>query len=92
MTEPMAYSTFTKKCFNCGGTAGVRNGKERWHGCRFRWLRRIRWAGYLEGWHAAHRFAVQNLDDPMLLADAEDYGSGWAAFMRPGGGAVEVEL
>lgn len=94
MTEPahgMAYSTFTHKCFDCGGTRTVRNGKGRSHLCRLRWLRRLRWASYLEGWHSAHRFAVENLDDPMVLADAHDYGSGWAGFMRKGGGSVEIE-
>ena len=91
MDEAMVYSSFTHKCFHCGGTATVKNGKERSHACRWRLLRRIRWAGYLEGWHEAHRSAVENPDDPMNLADAHDYGSGWAGFMRKGGGSVEIE-
>lgn len=90
MTEGSA--TFTARCFDCGGMASWRNGRRRFHACRLRLIRRVRWSGYLAGWHEAHRFAVQNLDDPMVLADAEDYGSGWAAFMRRGGGSVEVEL
>lgn len=88
--ETMAYRDFTAKCFDCGGLSTYRNGRQRFHACRLRLIRRLRWAAYLEGWHAAHRFAVENLDDPMVLADAEDYGSGWASFMRPGGGSIEV--
>lgn len=85
---------FTKRCFGCGRTATFRNGKERNHLCRLRWLSRLRWRSYLEGWHTAHRFAVEHLDDPMVLADAYDYGSGWAGYMREGRdeGALRVTL
>lgn len=87
---PMAHEDFTKTCFDCGRQVKVRKRQTKWHGCRLRLISRVRWTGYLEGWHEAHRFAVAHPDDPMVLADAEDYGSGWAAFMRRGGGSVEV--
>jgi hypothetical protein len=80
----MAYADFTMTCFGCGRKVKVRGGQVRWHGCRLRLLSRSRWASYLEGWHAAHRFDVENPDDPMVLADAEDYGTGWASYMRQG--------
>lgn len=85
-----ATATFTSRCFGCGRQAKVVDGKERWHGCRWRLLSRYGWRRYLQGWHSAHRFAVENRDDPMVLADAHDYGSGWAGFMRQDGGAVEL--
>lgn len=79
-----AAPNFTRRCFGCGLTVTHRNGKQSRHFCRLHWLARLRWSSYLEGWHAAHRFAVENLDDDMILADAHDYGSGWAGFMRQG--------
>lgn len=92
MDEPQVTNNFTRKCFGCGSQVSVRNGKPRPHGCRLRWLSRLRWTAYLEGWHAAHRFAVENPDDPMVVADAHDYGSGWAGYMRKGKdeGAIRV--
>lgn len=81
---------FSSTCFTCGGKSTVRNGKRRTHLCRLRLIRRYGWRRHLEGWHEAHRWAVEHPDDPMVLADAYDYGSGWAGFMRVGGGAVEM--
>jgi len=78
-------NNFTQKCFGCGRQVEVRSGIVKRHGCRWRFLSRARWRSYLEGWHSAHRFAVENPDDPMCLADAEDYGTGWAGVMRDGG-------
>lgn len=46
--------------------------------------RRLRAGPHLEGWHEGYRFAVENADDPMVLADADDYGTGWAGHMRVG--------
>lgn len=87
-----AFTSFTKTCFGCGRQVQVRDGQTSWHGCRLRRLSRYRWRAYLDGWHTAHRFAVENPDDPMVLADAHDYGSGWAGFMRQGldEGAVRI--
>lgn len=88
----LAYSDFTARCFGCGRQVQVRGGRMRWHACGWRLWSRRRWASYLEGWHSAHRFAVENLDDPMVLADAYDYGSGWAGFMRRGSGEGAVRV
>ena len=40
--------------------------------------------GHRDGWHEGYRFAVENRDDEMVLADADDYGTGWAGHMRVG--------
>lgn len=84
-------SNFTKTCFGCGHKVEFREGQERWHGCRLRLLSRYGWRRYLDGWHSAHRFAVENPNDPMCLADAEDYGTGWAGIMRSDG-SIRVVL
>lgn len=76
---------FTTTCFDCGRQVTVRNTRQRWHGCRFRFLSRLRWKGHQDGWHSGYRFAVENRDDDLVLADADEYGTGWAAFMRGGG-------
>lgn len=80
----------TSKCWNCGHTYrlapyGMQPTGLRKHRCWLHPLSCMKWQAYLEGWHSAHRNAVENLDDPMLLADAEDYGTGWAGLMRTGG-------
>lgn len=92
--QPEVTNNFTRTCFGCGRQENFRDGRARWHGCRWRLLSRYRWAGYLEGWHAAHRYAVENPDDEMVLADAFDYGSGWAGYMRqgPDEGSLRVSM
>lgn len=73
-------------CWGCGRVVKHRNSDHRMrrHACRLRWLSRVRWKSHLNGWHSGYRLAVQNLSDPMILADADDYGTGWAAHMRVG--------
>lgn len=93
MSEPTFYYATTTKCWTCGHThklapQGRHRTGLRKHRCWLHPLSRAKWQAYLDGWHSAHRFAVEHLDDPLILADAEDYGTGWAAFMRIGG--VEV--
>lgn len=78
-------NNFTTTCFTCGRQVQVRNGQQRRHGCRWRLLSRSRWRAHQQGWHSGYRFAVENRDDDLVLADADDYGTGWAAFMRGGG-------
>lgn len=56
----------------------------RWHACRLRLISRLRWRAHLGGWHEGYRFAAENADDPLVQADADDYGTGWAALMRAG--------
>lgn len=74
------------RCWGCGRDVAHRpfGGPHRWHACALRWLSRQRWRAYLDGWHEAHRFAVEHPNDPMVLADADDYGTGWAGLMRVG--------
>ena len=73
-------------CWGCGRTIRHRTagGPRRWHGCRLRLLSRARWRSHLGGWHEGYRFAVENRDDPLVLADGADYGTGWAGHMRVG--------
>ena len=78
------------RCWTCGQMVKLKafGKRPKHHGCRLRWRARARWAGHLEGWHEGYRFAVEQPDDPMVLADRDDYGTGWAALMRNGG--IEV--
>lgn len=93
MAEPILVSwNFSHQCFGCGRTVHVRNGNPNRHHCWLHPLSKRLWRAYLEGWHSAHRFAVENADDPMVLADAHDYGSGWAGFMRQGRDEGAVRL
>jgi hypothetical protein len=61
-----------------------RGGPMKRHACKLRWLSRQRWKAHQDGWHSGYRFAVENSDDPAVLADADDYGTGWAGHMRVG--------
>lgn len=74
------------RCWDCGRMVDHKpyGGPQRFHWCRFRWLSRARWAGHLEGWHSGYRWAVEHPDDPLVLLDAEDYGTGLAGHMRVG--------
>lgn len=87
--SPAVYWAASVKCWGCGrqvkcGPQGrVRKGLRR-HWCHLHWLARLRWASFLDGWHDAWRFAAENRDDPLLIADGEDYGTGWAGHMRVG--------
>lgn len=78
------------RCWDCGRMVNHKpnGGPQRHHLCRLRWITRIRWAADRGGWHSGYRFAVEHMVDPMVLADAEDYGSGWAGLMRAGGATV----
>ena len=73
-------------CWGCGRTVAHKpnGGPMKRHACRLRFLSRARWAGHRDGWHEGYRFAVENRDDEMVLADADDYGTGWAGHMRVG--------
>lgn len=73
-------------CWGCGRWVKHRDRDHRMrrHACCLRWLSRARWKARLDGWHEGYRTAVQNLDDPLVLADADDYGTGWAGHMRAG--------
>lgn len=75
------------RCWDCGRTVGFRSGGRgpRWHACRLRLLSRAKWKAHQEGWHSGYRFAVENRDDELVLADGEDYGTGWAGHMWGGG-------
>lgn len=78
----------TRKCWTCGRT--VKNGPAgrvlpSWrHACALRWFSRAKWRAHQDGWHSGYRWAVENRDDPLCLADGEDYGTGWAGHMRVG--------
>lgn len=72
-------------CWGCGRTVGYRSGKQKRHACRLRLLSRAKWAAHQAGWHSGYRFAIENRDDELVLADFDDYGTGWAGHMWAGG-------
>jgi hypothetical protein len=76
----------SSRCWGCGRDVAHKpnGGPHRFHACSLRLLSRLRWKAHQEGWHSGYRFAVENADDPMVTADADDYGTGWAAHMRVG--------
>lgn len=81
----VTYAAATR-CWNCGRMVKHKpeGGPRRWHACSLRWLSGIRWRAHQEGWHSGYRFAVENRDEPLVRADGEDYGTGWAGHMRVG--------
>lgn len=86
------YLATTWKCWDCGRENRCRPpGRRGRHWCWIHWLSRRRWRAYLEGWHSGYRFAVENAEDALVRADAEDYGTGWAAHMRVGHVSVVVD-
>lgn len=90
MSDDIGWSyAATWKCWDCGRTNKSKPfGQRGRHWCWIHWISRLRWRAHLAGWHSGYRFAVEQRDDPMVLADSDDYGTGWAAHMRIGG--VEV--
>lgn len=60
-------------------------GPHKWHGCRLRWIARrvahAKSAGFDEG----YQFALDNISDPMVYADLNEYGTGWAGLIAQGG-------
>ncbi|HEY3482627.1 MAG TPA: hypothetical protein VGL02_27390 [Streptomyces sp.] len=80
-------------CWDCGRLVDHQphGGPMKRHACRLRWLSRIRWKAHLAGWHEGYRFAVENPNDPLVLADADDYGRGWAGHMRVGAIPIVVD-
>lgn len=43
------------------------------------------------GFEAGYRFALENLDDPLVRADRAEHGTGWYAIIRNGGFVIEVD-
>lgn len=74
------------RCWSCGRMVKhhPQGGPQRFHWCSLRWLSRRCWTSYQDGWHSGYRFAVENRDEPLVLADGVDYGTGWAGHMRVG--------
>jgi hypothetical protein len=85
LPDGVAYCS-SSTCWACGRVVKHKplGGRQKRHGCRLRFLSRTRWRGHLAGWHEGYRFAVEHPADPMVLADADDYGTGWAGHMRVG--------
>lgn len=84
MTDGVAYPLHVK-CWTCGTNVPCHRGiQAKHHWCRFRWLARARWRAYRDGWHEGYRWAAEHPDDPLVRADADDYGTGWAGHMRVG--------
>jgi hypothetical protein len=60
-------------------------GPHRRHGCHLRWIARRVARARTEGWNEGYRFALANISDPMVYADLNEYGSGWAGAIAGGG-------
>lgn len=86
MTDNGVSFVGSSRCWTCGRMVQHKpsGGPMKRHGCRLRWLSRRLWREHHEGWHSGYRFAVENAADPAVLADADDYGTGWAGHMRVG--------
>lgn len=65
-------------------------GPHRWHGCRIRWIKRRVERRYFEGWHEGYQFALDNVSDPMVYADLNEYGTGWAGVIERGGLTIDA--
>ena len=80
-------------CPNCKRMAKHKpyGGPHRWHGCRLRWIARRVARAKSEGWDEGYRFALENVSDPMVYADLNEYGSGWAGVIAAGGITVKAE-
>lgn len=64
-------------------------GPHRWHGCRIRWIKRLIERRYYEGWNDGYKFALDNVSDPMVYADLNEYGTGWAGIVDQGGITID---
>lgn len=64
-------------------------GPHRWHGCRLRWIARRIARARSEGFDEGYRFALGNISDPLVYADLNDYGNGWAGVVAQGGIVIE---
>ena len=53
-------------------------GPYKFHGCRLRWIARRVETARVDGWHDGYEFALRNISAPMVVADLNDYGTGWA--------------
>ncbi|MDR7385226.1 hypothetical protein [Promicromonospora iranensis] len=82
----------TWKCPDCGTTKPIAPGENTKpisdaHECDSTTLA-IHQAG-LAGWVDGYRFALEHLDEPMVVADRAEFGTGWAGMV--GAGAVVIE-
>lgn len=67
-----------------------KGGPHRWHGCRLRWIARRIAQAERRGWNAGYRFALDNISDPMVYADLNDHGTGWAGVIAQGGLTINL--
>ena len=79
-------------CLTCGRWVNHKpyGGPHRFHWCRLRfisgWRRRIHSAA----WDDGYRFALDNISDPMVYADLNEYGTGWAGAIAQGGIVINL--
>jgi len=81
-------------CPNCHRTVKHRpvGGRHVWHGCRLRWIARRVATAQFEGWNDGYRFALDNIGDPMVVADLNAYGMGWAGLIATDGLTINDAL
>ena len=80
-------------CPNCHRVVKHRpyGGRHVWHGCRLRWIARRVATAQFEGWSDGYEFALRNISDPMVVADLNDYGMGWAGLIATDGLTIKDE-
>jgi len=64
-------------------------GPHRWDGCRLRWIKRRVERARSEGWNEGYKFALEHISDPMVYADLNEHGTGWAGLIEQGGLTIE---
>lgn len=80
------------KCPDCGATQPITPGQNTKpitdaHECDSTTLATHQ--ASLAGWVDGYRFALEHYDEPMVVADRAEFGSGWAGMV--GHGAVVIE-
>lgn len=82
-----------KVCPDCKRMVKLKpfGGPPRWHGCRLRWIARKVAQAEARGWNEGYRFAVDHIKEPMVYADVNEYGAGWAGVIERGGLTVSAD-
>ena len=63
----------------------------RFHGCRLRWIARRVAIARFDGWDEGYRFALENISDPMVVADLNAFGTGWAGLVMTDGIVIRAD-
>lgn len=81
------------KCPDCGHTQPIAPGENTLPISRAHECDSIKLAVHqaeLSGWEDGYRYALANLDDELVQADKESFGTGWMRLIRRGGVVIDV--